>query len=119
MVERPVERSVPGPGWALLIMLLLLAGMWVPEIFTAPFLHAGWDHLISNSLPFLVLGFLVLLRGLARWLVSSLIIIVASGLTAWSLTPPHTIVLGASGLICGWLTYLLARRIWSRRPAQV
>ena len=144
MVERPVERSVPGPGWALLIMLLLLAGMWVleffdqlsgneldqlgihaqeidgvPEIFTAPFLHAGWDHLISNSLPFLVLGFLVLLSGLARWLVSSLIIIVASGLTAWSLTPPHTIILGASGLIFGWLTYLLARGIWSRRPAQV
>jgi membrane associated rhomboid family serine protease len=82
-------------------------------------LHAGWDHLISNSLPFLVLGFLVLLSGLARWLVSSLIIIVASGLTAWSLTPPHTIILGASGLIFGWLTYLLARGIWSRRPAQV
>jgi membrane associated rhomboid family serine protease len=144
MVERPVERSVPGPGWALLIMLLLLAGMWVleffdqlsgneldqlgihaqeidgvPEILTAPFLHAGWDHLISNSLPFLVLGFLVLLSGLARWLVSSLIIIVISGLTAWSLTPPHTIILGASGLIFGWLTYLMARGIWSRRPAQV
>ena len=135
MVERPVERSVPGPGWALLIMLLLLAGMWVleffdqlsgneldqlgihaqeidgvPEIFTAPFLHAGWDHLISNSLPFLVLGFLVLLSGLARWLVSSLIIIVISGLTAWSLTPPHTIILGASGLIFGWLTYLHGSR---------
>jgi membrane associated rhomboid family serine protease len=125
-------------------MLLLLAGMWmlefvdqlsgheldqfgihaqevdgVPEILTAPFLHAGWDHLISNSLPFVVLGFLVLLSGLARWLVSSLIIIVVSGMTAWFLTPPHTIILGASGLIFGWLTYLLARGIWSRRPAQV
>ena len=125
-------------------MLLLLAGLWVlelldqlsgnqldqfgihahevdgmPEILTAPFLHAGWDHLISNSLPFFVLGFLVLLSGLARWLVSSLIIIVISGMTAWFLTPPNTIILGASGLIFGWLTYLLARGIWSRRPAQV
>jgi membrane associated rhomboid family serine protease len=125
-------------------MLLLLAGLWIleffdqlsgneldqfgihareidgmPEIFTAPFLHAGWDHLISNSLPFYILGFLVLLSGLARWLASSLIIIVVSGITAWSLTPPHTIILGASGLIFGWLTYLLARGIWSRRPAQV
>jgi membrane associated rhomboid family serine protease len=36
-----------------------------------------------------------------------------------SLTPAHTIILGASGLIFGWLTYLLARGIWSRRPAQV
>ena len=140
-----VERTAPPrPGWAALIMLLLLAGMWLlelldqlsgnqldqlgihardldgmPEILSAPFLHAGWDHLISNSLPFVVLGFLVLLSGLARWLVASLIIIVISGLTAWFLTPADTIILGASGLIFGWLTYLLARGIWSRRPAQV
>jgi membrane associated rhomboid family serine protease len=140
-----VERTVPArPGWAALIMLLLLAGMWMlelldqlsgnqldqlgiharevdgmPEILTAPFLHAGWDHLMSNSLPFFVLGFLVLLSGLARWLVSSLIIIVISGMTAWLLTPANTIILGASGLIFGWLTYLLARGLWSRRPAQV
>lgn len=140
-----VERTVPPrPGLAVLVMVLLLAGLWVlelldqlsgnqldqlgihareldgmPEIFTAPFLHAGWDHLISNSLPFLVLGFLVLLSGIARWLVSSLIIIVISGMAAWFLTPANTIILGASGLIFGWLTYLLARGIWSRRPAQV
>ena len=140
-----VEPTVPArPGWAALIMLLLLAGMWLlelldqlsgnqldqlgihardvdgmPEILTAPFLHAGWDHLISNSLPFVVLGFLVLLSGLTRWLVSSLIIIVISGMTAWLLTPANTIILGASGLIFGWLTYLLARGLWSRRPAQV
>jgi membrane associated rhomboid family serine protease len=140
-----VQPTVPArPGWAALIMLLMLAGMWMlelldqlsgnqldqlgihareldgmPEILTAPFLHAGWDHLISNSLPFVVLGFLVLLSGLARWLVASLIIIVISGLTAWFLTPANTIILGASGLIFGWLTYLLARGLWSRRPAQV
>jgi membrane associated rhomboid family serine protease len=140
-----VQRTVPArPGWAALIMLVMLAGMWMlelldqlsgnqldqlgihareldgmPEILTAPFLHAGWDHLISNSLPFVVLGFLVLLSGLARWLVASLIIIVISGLTAWFLTPANTIILGASGLIFGWMTYLLARGLWSRRPAQV
>jgi membrane associated rhomboid family serine protease len=138
------DRTAPRPGWAALVMLLLLAGLWVlefldqlsgnqldqlgiharvvdgmPEIFTAPFLHAGWDHLISNSLPFYVLGFLVLLSGLARWLASSLIIIVISGMAAWSLTPAHTIILGASGLIFGWMTYLLVRGIWSRRPGQV
>ena len=141
MAERTATTR---PGWALLFMLFLLAGLWflelldqisgnqldqlgiharevdgVPEIFSAPFLHAGWDHLISNSLPFFVLGFLVLLSGLARWLVSSLIIIIVSGMTAWFLTPANTIILGASGLIFGWLTYLLARGIWSRRPAQV
>jgi membrane associated rhomboid family serine protease len=132
------------PGAAAIIMLVLLGGLWglelldqlsgnqldnlgiharevdgLPEIFTAPFLHAGWDHLIGNSVPFFVLGFLVLLGGVARWLWSSLISVVGSGIAAWLLTPVHTIVLGASGLILGWLTYLLARGIWSRRPAQV
>jgi membrane associated rhomboid family serine protease len=91
----------------------------LPEILTAPFLHAGWQHLVSNSLPFFVLGFLVLLSGLARWLVSTLTSIVSSGVFAWLLTPAGTIVLGASGLVFGWLTYLLARGLWSRRPGQV
>jgi membrane associated rhomboid family serine protease len=138
------DRSAPRPGWAALVILTLLAGLWalefvdqlsghrldaygihaqeldgLPEIFTAPFLHAGWNHLISNSVPFAVLGFLVLLGGLARWLLASFTSIVSSGLAAWLMTPPNTIVLGASGLIFGWLTYLLARGLWSRRPGQV
>ena len=70
-------------------------------------------------MPFFVLGFLVFLGGLARWLLTSLISIVASGLAAWFLTPVNTIVLGASGLIFGWLTYLIVRGIWSRSRSQV
>lgn len=139
-----VERAAPRAGSAALIMAALLAWLWLleivdqfsgnqldsfgiqaqeldglPGILAAPFLHAGWDHLISNSVPFFVLGFLVLLDGLARWLAVSVISIAASGLTAWLLTPDNTIILGASGLIFGWFTYLLARGIWSRRPGQV
>jgi membrane associated rhomboid family serine protease len=91
----------------------------LPEILTAPFLHAGWQHLAGNSVPFFVLGFLVLLSGVARWVVSSLTSVVASGLCAWLLTPAGTVVLGASGLVFGWLAYLLARGLWSRRPGQV
>jgi membrane associated rhomboid family serine protease len=132
------------PFRAGLLMLVLLGALWalelvdqasgnaldsygiharevdgLPEILTAPFLHAGWQHLVGNSVPFFVLGFLVLLSGFARWLVSTLTSIVSSGLFAWLLTPAGTIVLGASGLIFGWLTYLLARGLWSRRPGQV
>ena len=138
-------RSQPvRPLHAVVTMAALLAGLWVlegldqlsgnaldtygiharevdglPEIFTAPLLHAGWDHLASNSVPFFALGLLVLLGGLARWVVSTLVSVVSSGLTAWLLTPAGTIVLGASGLIFGWLTYLLVRGVWSRRPGQV
>jgi membrane associated rhomboid family serine protease len=139
----PVQKTTR-PGTAALIMLALLAWLWLvegvdtlmghqldnygihahevdglPGIISAPFLHAGWDHLISNSVPFFILGFLVLLGGLARWLLSSLISIITSGLTAWLLTPGQVIIVGASGLIFGWLSYLLARGLWSHRPGQV
>lgn len=139
MNSRPVR-----PLQAVVVMAVLLAGLWVvegvdqlsgnaldaygihagevdglPEIFTAPLLHAGWQHLASNSLPFFAFGLLVLLGGVVRWVVSSLVSVVVSGLTAWLLTPPGTVVLGASGLIFGWLTYLLVRGLWSRRPGQV
>ncbi|SDU83875.1 Rhomboid family protein [Microlunatus sagamiharensis] len=139
MKSQPVR-----PLHAVLVMALLLAGLWVvevldqlsgnaldaygirarevdglPEIFTAPLLHAGWDHLASNSVPFFAFGLLVLLGGVARWVVSTLVSVVSSGLLAWLLTPAGTIVLGASGVIFGWLTYLLVRGVWSRRPGQV
>lgn len=139
-----MTRDTVRPSRAALWMLLLLAGLWalelvdqasgnaldafgirarvlhgLPEIFTAPFLHAGWQHLISNSVPFFVLGFLVLTGGVVRWVVSSLTSVVSSGLFAWLLTPAGTIVLGVSGLVFGWLTYLIVRGLWSRRPGQV
>ena len=91
----------------------------LPGILTSPFLHAGFDHLAGNSLPFWLLGFLVLLGGLARWLVATTISVVSAGITAWLLTPADTIIVGASGLIFGWLTYLLARGIWSRSAGQI
>lgn len=91
----------------------------LPGILTAPLLHGGWGHLIGNSVPFFVLGLLVLLGGLARWIWSTLISIITSGLTAWLLTPANTVIIGASGLIFGWLTYLLARGLWSRKIGQV
>jgi membrane associated rhomboid family serine protease len=139
-----MEGKAQRPLTAAITMIALLAGLWalelvdqlsgnaldsfgihareldgLPEIATAPFLHYGWDHLISNSMPFLVLGFLVLLGGLARWLISSAISIVSSGLAAWLLSPADTVILGASGLIFGWLTYLLARGLYSRKAGQV
>ena len=35
-------------------------------ILWAPMLHGGWDHLFANTMPLLVLGFLVLLSGIGR-----------------------------------------------------
>ncbi|MBO0811460.1 MAG: rhomboid family intramembrane serine protease [Microlunatus sp.] len=91
----------------------------LPEIFTAPFLHGGFAHLQGNSLPFLILGFITALGGFARWLKATLICVISSGLVAWALTPPGTIVLGASGVIMGWLTYVITRGFFDHRPSRI
>ncbi|MEL4504496.1 rhomboid family intramembrane serine protease [Luteococcus sp. H138] len=92
-------------------------GLWA--LFTAPWLHRGWQHLANNSVPLLVLGFLVAMSGLRRWIATTLVVMVTSGITAWLLSPPGTITLGASGVVFGWLSYLLVRGWWSRDWKQI
>lgn len=89
------------------------------SVFVAPFLHGGWAHLVANTLPFAVLGFLVLLGGAMRAVWTTLIVVLVSGLFAWLLNAPGTITIGASGLIFGWLTYLLARAVFGRDTRQI
>ena len=89
------------------------------HIFLAPLLHFGWGHLLANSGPFLVLGVLTYLAGLAKWLVATLSSVVVSGLTVWLTAPAGSITAGVSGLVFGYLTYLLIRAVFSRRPGQI
>nr|WP_220488255.1 rhomboid family intramembrane serine protease [Tessaracoccus sp. MC1756] len=91
----------------------------LPNIVWAPLLHFGWAHLISNSVPFLVLGVLTYLSGAIRWVVTTVLSAVVSGLTAWLLSAAGTITAGASGVIFGYLTYLLVRGIFTRKISQI
>jgi membrane associated rhomboid family serine protease len=91
----------------------------LPEIFSAPFLHVGWDHLISNTIPFAAMGLAIALGGLARVALVTLIVGVVSGLGVWLIAPSHTVVLGASGIVFGYATYLVARGILSRRLVEI
>jgi len=78
-------------------------------ILCAPFLHAGFGHLIANSVPFIILGGLVLLGGRGLfWSVTS-IVALAGGLAVWFFAGSSTNHIGASGLIFGYLGFLLAR----------
>lgn len=79
------------------------------NILIAPFLHNGLGHLVSNTAPLLVLGALVMVRGTSDFIAVSIISIVVSGLGVWLFGGAFTIHLGASGLIFGYLGYLLTR----------
>lgn len=85
----------------------------------APVLHAGWAHLLGNTVPLLVLGFLLLLTGVTRWLAVTATVWLVGGVGTWLTGAPGSLHLGASVLAFGWLTYLLLRGIFSRRAAQV
>jgi membrane associated rhomboid family serine protease len=80
-------------------------------ILLAPLVHDGFAHLVANSAPLILLGTFVLAAGTRRFLLATLIITIASGLGVWFLTPPNYLVIGASGVIFGWLGLLLMRGI--------
>lgn len=83
-------------------------------IVTAPFLHAGFGHLISNTVPFLVLGFLIALNGAARVLAVTAIVMLVGGLGTWIVGPEHSVHIGASGVVFGYAAYLVSRGVFNR-----
>ncbi|MGW0045339.1 rhomboid family intramembrane serine protease [Rhodococcus sp. NPDC003348] len=94
-----------------------LSGLW--GVLFAPVLHYGWGHLLANTLPLLVLGFLVMLSGIARGLEATAIIWVVGGLGVWLTGGSGTNHLGASVLVFGWLAYLIARGLFTRHFGQL
>ena len=88
-------------------------------IITAPFLHMGFGHLISNTLPLVTLGLLIAVSGARRLAAVSAIIVILGGFGTWLISPPNTITIGASGLVFGYAAYLIARGIFNRRISQV
>ena len=83
-------------------------------VFFSPFLHHGFDHLYSNSIPLILLGTFVLAAGTRRFLWSTLVIVLVSGLGVWFTGSPNSVVVGASGVIFGYLGILLTRGIVER-----
>jgi membrane associated rhomboid family serine protease len=124
---------------ALVVVLAMAALMWVLEVIdqvtsanldqygikphnvdgligivTAPFLHAGFGHLIGNTVPFLVLGATIALSGLVRVAGTTAIIALVGGLGVWLIAPTGTDHIGASGIVFGYAAYLIARGAFSR-----
>ena len=137
------------PDWlrgGLGLLVLALAAMWVVEIVDtialddrmegngirprsiggldgivwAPFLHGGLPHLISNTIPFLILSGLALARGTRRYLQASLIIIGLGGALVWLFAiGSNENHIGASGWIFGLFAFLVASAWFERRPMSI
>lgn len=87
-------------------------------IVLAPFLHGGFAHLIGNTIPFLMLGWLIMLRETSDFVRVTLVVGLASGLGTWLLGSSGSHI-GASGVIFGYLGYLLLRGFFERRLGSI
>jgi membrane associated rhomboid family serine protease len=133
-----------GYGRALQLLLAMVLLMWVLEtvdavvdhrldrlgiepreadgldgVVAAPFLHVGFGHLLANTIPFAAMGFVIALEGPWRLLAVTAIAAVVCGLGTWLTAPADTIHLGASGVVFGYATYLIARGWFNRRPLEI
>lgn len=88
-------------------------------ILFAPFLHGSFYHIAANTPPFLVLGWLVMLRNTNDFYFVSLISAFISGLGTWLVGSPYSVHIGASGVIFGYFGYLLFRGYFERSFAAI
>ncbi len=123
---------------------LVVAAMWVQEIVDTipgtpfdewgirprraqgllgiplmPFLHDGFRHLFGNTIPFLVMGGAIASGSIARFVRVAAIVGVTAGIGVWAFARSGTVHIGASGLVFGFLTYLLSRGLIARKPTWI
>ncbi len=89
------------------------------NVFLAPFLHYGIFHLLANTIPFALLGWFVLLSNVRQFLSVTVIGALVSGLGVWLLGGANTVHLGISGVIFGYMGFLLMRGYRERSPAAI
>lgn len=88
-------------------------------ILFAPFLHVNASHLLANTASFAILGWLVTLRDPKHFGRVTLIAALSSGLLSWLLGAPGSVHVGASGVIFGFLGFLMMSGWYARTVASV
>jgi membrane associated rhomboid family serine protease len=88
-------------------------------VVTAPLLHANWAHLLSNLVPLLIFGFLIMLGSVRQFVAVTIVVWLVSGLGVWLIGPSNVVTIGASGLVFGWLAYLVTRGVFTRNFGQI
>ncbi len=83
-------------------------------ILFAPFLHGSFAHLAANTVPFIVLGWLIMAQSISNFVTVSIICMLVGGFGTW-LFGATALHIGASGVIFGYLGFLLARYYFDRR----
>lgn len=143
--RRSIARVLPkAPLWALVVMVVFTVSLYGIElvdqvtgdslqrngieprelsgldgVLWAPLLHLDWAHLLSNTLPFLLFGFLAMAGGLGQFIAVTATIWLLGGFGVWLTAGGGYVHIGASGVVFGWLAFLLARGFFARSVRQI
>jgi membrane associated rhomboid family serine protease len=93
------------------------AGLW--GILLMPLLHGGLAHVAANTVPFIVLGWLVMLRRSRDFILVTAITMLVTGFGLWLFGSPQVVYIGASSLIFGYFSFLLLRGYYERSPQSI
>ena len=88
-------------------------------ILAAPFLHVNMAHLVTNTISFLLFGWLVMLRDRRHFGVVTLMAMLGSGLLSWTLGAPGSVHIGASGVVFGYFGFLLLAGFYARSVGSI
>ncbi len=98
-----------------------LNGLW--GIAFAPLLHGDFKHLIANTIPMLTLSWWVMLQSIRTWIMATVIIAFLGGAGTWLLgglfVAGQSVHIGASGLIFGYVGFLLGRGYYERTTGAI
>ena len=88
-------------------------------ILFAPFLHGNFEHLIANTVPLVTLGWFVMVREISDFFVVTLFAGFVGGLGTWLIGASNSVHIGASGLVFGYLGFLLLRGYFERSVVSI
>jgi membrane associated rhomboid family serine protease len=88
-------------------------------VLTAPLLHVSWGHLLSNLVPLLIFGFLIMVGSVRQFVAVTVLVWLLSGLGVWLAAGSNSVTVGASGVVFGWLAYLVTRGVFTRHLGQI
>jgi len=83
-------------------------------ILLMPFLHGDFTHLLSNTFPFLILGWIVRNAEQEKFILATTVIILLGGIGTWLIGREHSVHIGASGLVYGYFGYVMIRACMER-----
>lgn len=129
--KRKLSDSVLLPAFCILILWFIhitqflfdwnlgYLGVYPREIFgikgvlTAPFIHADWGHLVSNSIPFFIVSTMIMYFYRSIAIKSMVIIYLLTGLAVWILAK-QVFHIGASGVVYGLVAFIFGSGIFRR-----